>query len=353
MLENIVRHIELGETPLQAAIKGIAREIGFTIISMTVSLTAVFIPVLFMSGIVGRLLHEFAVTICAAILVSGLVSLTLTPMLCSRYLRHSPSRSEHGRDSSAPSSTFSRRCCRLRGKPCAWSPWRTAHWSSSASSLTVVLSGMLVLSLWYPRDFLPSGDSGQITASPKARRTPPSRHGRDISAPLRRSSRKDPNIRSFMSSVGAGGSRPTSNTGSLNLILKPRSERELSADEIIQHCAPSSPPSRASRFTCRTRRRSALAVRSTAAQYQYTLQSTDLTELYQWTDILLDREFASCPASSTSPATSTTRARSSRSTSTATRSPLRADLRPGRGRAAKRLQRVRFRRSTARPASIK
>ena len=84
-LENIIRHIELGETPLHAAIIG-SREIGFTIISMTISLTAVFIPVLFMSGIVGRLLHEFAVTICAAILFSGIVSLTLTPMLCSRCL---------------------------------------------------------------------------------------------------------------------------------------------------------------------------------------------------------------------------------------------------------------------------
>jgi len=87
MLENIVRHVEAGEPPFQAAIKG-AQEIGFTIISMTISLIAVFIPVLFMQGIVGRLLHEFAVTICVAILVSGFVSLTLTPMLCSRYIRH-------------------------------------------------------------------------------------------------------------------------------------------------------------------------------------------------------------------------------------------------------------------------
>ncbi len=95
ILENIVRHIELGETPLEASIKG-SREIGFTILSMTISLIAVFIPVLFMSGIVGRLLHEFAVTICVAILVSGIVSLTLTPMLCSRYLRRSEPE-EHGR----------------------------------------------------------------------------------------------------------------------------------------------------------------------------------------------------------------------------------------------------------------
>ena len=96
MLENIVRHIEAGEEPFEAAIKG-SREIGFTIVSMTLSLMAVFIPVLFMGGIVGRLLHEFAVTICAAILVSGLVSLTLTPMLCSRYLRHdAPERARPG-----------------------------------------------------------------------------------------------------------------------------------------------------------------------------------------------------------------------------------------------------------------
>src|SRR5467141_87482 len=95
MLENIVRHMEMGEAPLVAALNG-SKEIGFTILSMTLSLAAVFIPILFMGGLVGRLLHEFAVTIGTAILVSGFVSLTLTPMLCSRFLRHQE-RSEHGR----------------------------------------------------------------------------------------------------------------------------------------------------------------------------------------------------------------------------------------------------------------
>src|SRR5205823_14190526 len=104
MLENIVRHMEMGEPPMQAAFSG-AREIGFTIISMTLSLAAVFIPVLFMGGILGRLLHEFAVTISAAILVSGFVSLTLTPMLCSRFLRQQDAQ-RHGRMYNASERVF-------------------------------------------------------------------------------------------------------------------------------------------------------------------------------------------------------------------------------------------------------
>jgi HAE1 family hydrophobic/amphiphilic exporter-1 len=125
MLENIVRHVEQGETPFEAAIKG-AREIGFTIISMTVSLVAVFIPVLFMRGIVGRLLHEFAVTICVAILVSGLVSLTLTPMLCSRYITHAEPGSAWPH-SSRPSSAFLPPCSPPTSGPSGW-PWLTRGW---------------------------------------------------------------------------------------------------------------------------------------------------------------------------------------------------------------------------------
>ena len=125
MLENIVRHIEAGETPCEAAIKG-AREIGFTIISMTLSLMAVFIPVMFMGGIVGRLLHEFAVTICAAILVSGIVSLTLTPMLCSRYLRHAEHRRARPRVP-WPSSASSPPCWPATRN--RWpGPWRGRDW---------------------------------------------------------------------------------------------------------------------------------------------------------------------------------------------------------------------------------
>ena len=283
MLENIVRHIELGETPLQAAIKG-SREIGFTIVSMTVSLTAVFIPVMFMSGIVGRLLHEFAVTICASILVSGIVSLTLTPMLCSRYLKHAANE-KHGRVFRAFERFFEllltgyERSLRL-----AMAHPRLVIFGFV---LSVVFSGLLFVQI--PKGFLPSGDSGQITASTEG--------AQDISfAGMVEKQRavaaivaQDPNVRSFMSSVGATNARPTLNTGSLNLILKPRHERELSADEIIQQLRPKLAAVPGIRVYMQNPPAIRIGGQVTAAQYQYTLQSTDLEELYQWTNTLLGR----------------------------------------------------------------
>ena len=281
MLENIIRHVELGETPLQAAIKG-SREIGFTIISMTVSLIAVFIPVLFMGGIVGRLLHEFAVTICAAILVSGVVSLTLTPMLCSRYLRHAKPE-EHGRAFRLFERFFDALLAAYdRTLRLAMAHPRTVLAGFLA---TVVFSAMLFSSI--PKGFLPSGDSGQITASTEG--------AQDISfaAMVERQRAvaaiiaQDPNIRSFMSSVGGGGPRATGNTGSLNLMLKPRSERALSADEIIQQLRPKLAAIPGIKVYMRNPPAIRIGGQQTSSLYQYTLQSTDLKELYHWTDVLL------------------------------------------------------------------
>jgi HAE1 family hydrophobic/amphiphilic exporter-1 len=283
MLENIVRHIEEGEEPLQAAIKG-SKEIGFTIISMTISLIAVFIPVLFMSGIVGRLLHEFAVTICAAILVSGIVSLTLTPMLCSRYLKHAEPE-EHGRIFRAFESFFD---ALLAGYE------RSLTWAMARPRL--VMSGFLatlvltvVVFSMVPKDFLPSGDSGQLIAftegAQDASFTSMVEHQRAVAAIVA----QDPNIRSFMSSVGAGGIRPTSNTGTVFMILKPRDERKLSADEIIQQLRPKLATVPGIKVYMQNPPVIRIGGQLTAAQYQYTLQDTDLDELYHWTDTLLGR----------------------------------------------------------------
>ncbi len=283
MLENIVRHIELGETPLQAAIKG-SREIGFTIISMTISLVAVFIPVLFMSGIVGRLLHEFAVTICAAILVSGLVSLTLTPMLCSRYLKHSAPRA-HGRVFRAFEHFFESLLAAY-GKSLSRA---MAHPRLVITGFiaTVLLSGMFFTLV--PKDFIPSGDIGQIAAVTEGAQDASFEsmiaHQRAVADIIA----KDPNVRSFMSVVGAGGSRPTSNTGFLNMILKPRDERTLSADEIIQQLRPKLAAVPGIKVYMRNPPVINIGGQVTSAQYQYTLQSTDLPELYQWTETLLGK----------------------------------------------------------------
>lgn len=283
MLENIVRHIELGETPLQAAIKG-SREIGFTIISMTVSLIAVFIPVLFMSGIVGRLLHEFAVTICAAILVSGIVSLTLTPMLCSRYLRHADAE-EHGRVFRAFESFFAALLAGYQ-KTLSWAMARP-RLVIAGFAATIVLSGVLFIMV--PKDFIPSGDSGRIIAftegAQDASFASMVEHQRAVAAIVA----QDPNIRSFMSSVGGGGIRPTSNTGTIFMILKPRDERQLTPDEIIEELRPKLGAVPGIKVYMQNPPVIRIGGQITAAQYQYTLQSTDLAELYQWTDTLLGK----------------------------------------------------------------
>jgi HAE1 family hydrophobic/amphiphilic exporter-1 len=283
MLENIVRHIELGETPLQAAIKG-SREIGFTIISMTISLTAVFIPVLFMSGIVGRLLHEFAVTICAAILVSGIVSLTLTPMLCSRYLRHSESK-DHGPIFRAFERFFEALLAAYKKSlDLAMAHPRTIL---GGFFVTVVLSAVCFSLV--PKDFIPSGDIGQITATTEGAQDASFAsmvaHQRAVAAIIA----EDPNIRSFMSTVGATNTRPTSNSGFISMMLKPHDERSLTPDEIIQQLRPKLAAVPGIKVYMQNPPVIRIGGQVTAAQYQYTLQSTDLSELYQWTETLLGR----------------------------------------------------------------
>ncbi len=231
VLENIVRHMEMGEGVLEAALNG-SREIGFTIVSMTVSLAAVFIPVLFMGGILGRLLHEFAVTIGMAVLVSGFVSLTLTPMLSSRFLRP-PSAIKHGR-LYAVSERFFKGMLHVY----EWSLQRVLNHRLT----TLVIAGLLLLATGYlfmimPKGFLPSEDTDQIFGFTEAAQgisfEAMVRHQRALAALVQ----QEPNVDSFMSSVGSfsGGA---SNTGRIFIRLKPRSQRQLSVDEIIQELRP-------------------------------------------------------------------------------------------------------------------
>jgi len=283
MLENIVRHVEAGEEPFQAAIRG-AREIGFTIISMTLSLTAVFIPVLFMSGIVGRLLHEFAVTICAAILVSGFVSLTLTPMLCSRYLRHAPAE-QHGRVFLA----FERFFDAMQDGYRRTLAVAMAHprWVLASFVLTLAVTAAAFMAV--PKDFLPSGDTGQIIASTEG--------PQDVSfAGMVQRQRavaeilaQDPAVRTLASFVGATGPRPTTNSGTLVINLKPQGERTERPDEIIARLRPKLAAVPGIRVFMQNPPPIRIGGQVTSAQFQYTLQDTDLAELYHWNDVLLDK----------------------------------------------------------------
>ncbi|MEH2334794.1 efflux RND transporter permease subunit [Nostoc sp.] len=235
MLENIVRHMEMGERPLEAALNG-SREIGFTILSMTLSLVAVFIPMLFMSEVLGRLFHEFAVTIAVAILVSGFVSLSLTPMLCSRFLRP-VDHAHQSRLYQASEYVFDR----LLGLY-DWSLKKVLKYHRTTMILSVFLFAVTVgLLVIVPKGFIPSQDTGQITGITQAAQDASFdnlvQHQQTVASLIR----QDPNVDAVNSNIGAGasasgsGAAVAANSGSLFIRLKPRSQRQLGADEIIQN----------------------------------------------------------------------------------------------------------------------
>jgi HAE1 family hydrophobic/amphiphilic exporter-1 len=276
MLENIVRHMEMGERPFEAALNG-AKEIGFTILSMTISLAAVFIPVLFMGGILGRLLHEFAMTIGAAILVSGFVSLTLTPMLCSRYLRP-PAEEKHGR--------FYNVMERFFGGMLNTYDW-TLKRVMKHHALTTLVSALVFAATIYmftkiPMGFIPSEDTNQIYGSTEAAQDVSFdgmvRHQRQAAEIIS----KDPNVEAFSSSVGAGGPNSTGNAGRFYIRLKPRSQRKLSSDQVIQELRPKLAAIPGINAYLQNPPSIRLGGSFSKSLYQFTLQDSDIKELYEW-----------------------------------------------------------------------
>ena len=291
MLENIMRHLEQGASPWEAALKG-SREIGFTILSMTLSLVAVFIPLLFMGGIMGRLLHEFSMTICAAILMSGVVSLTLTPMLCSRLLRHHPSASPGGGEITIIERLFSgleRGFTALLGGYQRSLMVALRHRRGVLASLFLTMLGAVYLYVLLPRDFIPTGDTGGIvvfTEGPEdASFAYMVAHQRAVAEIVE----KEPSVQSYMSFVGPGGPKSTGNSGRLFMRLKPLEDREESAETIMRALR--------QKLTVVTGLKSFLQIpppiriggQLTSAQYQYALQHTDLDELYTWTDRFVEQ----------------------------------------------------------------
>jgi HAE1 family hydrophobic/amphiphilic exporter-1 len=282
MLENIMRHIEMGEAPYEAAIKG-ATEIGFTIFSMTLSLVAVFIPVMFMGGIVGRLFHEFAVVISVSILISGFVSITLTPMLCSRFVKaHAHDKRSRvviwfDRGFGAVSDGYTRTL--------AWC-MRHPRMVLLVFALSLVATGVLFVVT--PKDFIPAGDSGQLRVTTEG---PTDISFTAMSARqqvLAKIAKDDPNIEAVMSSVGAGGARATVNAGSLLLRLKdPAARGHTTPDEIIQSLRHRFADVPGIRAYIQNPPAIQVGGRQSKAQYQYTVQSTDLQALYAWSGKLV------------------------------------------------------------------
>jgi hydrophobic/amphiphilic exporter-1 (mainly G- bacteria), HAE1 family len=280
MLENIVRHIEAGEAPFEAALKG-SREIGFTIISMTLSLAAVFIPVLFMGGLLGRLLHEFAVTIATAVLVSGFVSLTLTPMLCSRFIKPA-SQVSHHRVYLASQRVFDGLLRLYEGT--LRSVLR--HRLATLMITTAILGATLWLFAKVPKGFFPSEDIGQIFCMTEASQDISFEAMRDHQLALNAIASTVPELTNFTSSIGAGGASLAGNSGRLILRLLPRHARKRHVEEIIQDLRPKFAAVPGIRVFMQNPPLIRIGGMVSKNLYQYTLQGPDLQELYQWAPVL-------------------------------------------------------------------
>ena len=284
VLENIVRHIERGEPVMQAALRG-SREISFTVLSMTISLVAVFIPVLFLGGLIGRLFQEFAVTIGVAILVSGFVSLTLTPMLCSRWLKPHDANEQHGRWYRAIESAWE--------KSHSWYQ-RSLNWTMEHRGLMLafgaaILIGTVLLGRVVPKGFIPSEDQSQLYVTTEAAEGTSYdamvKHQMQASAIVQ----EDSNVDGFMSAVGGGGGSNAVNQGRLILHLKPRDQRDLSADEVARSLTRKLAAVPGLRAFVQNPPVINIGGRRSKSLYQFTLQSSDIEALYDGAAALQQR----------------------------------------------------------------
>ncbi len=278
MLENIVRHMEMGKPPMQAALDG-SKEISFTIVAMTASLTAVFIPVLFMGGIVGRLLHEFAVTIGVAILVSGFVSISLTPMLCSRFLK-SPHDIRHGRVYNAIEAMFNL-WLRIYDVTLA----NTLRFRAVMMLVSIALiGGTVYLFQVTPKGFLPNEDQGRLQISTEGIQGIGFNDMVDHQRQVMDIALKEPDIFNFTSMVGQGPGGPVAmNTGRLTPDLVPRNQRTRSVEQVIADLRPKMAKIPGLRVFMSVPPPINLGGQQGArSPYQFTLQDTDAEELYLW-----------------------------------------------------------------------
>jgi multidrug efflux pump len=277
MIENIVRFIEEGDSPLEAALKG-SEQIGFTIVSLTISLIAVLIPLLFMGDVVGRLFREFAITLSVTILVSAVVSLTLTPMMCSRFLRHTPE-AQQGRFYQASERVFND-IIEFYG--------RTLRWVLKHQTATLlVAAGTLVLTIWLyvivPKGFFPGQDTGIIQGISEAPQT--------ISFPemarrqqlLAQAILADTAVESLSSFIGVDGTNTTLNSGRIQINLKPLEQRKISASEVIRRLQPKLAEIDGITLYMQPIQDLTVEDRVSRTQYQYTLEDPDQSELNRWT----------------------------------------------------------------------
>ncbi len=279
MLENISRHMELGKSRLQATLDG-SKEVSFTILSMTISLAAVFIPVMFMGGILGRLLHEFAVTIIVAVLISGFVSLTLTPMMCSRILR-SEHAVRHGRLFRLSESVFEG----TKGayaKSLAWA-LRHARFIMAVFLAVIVATGVLYARM--PKGFLPSEDSGQMFCFIEAPQDISFEAMKEHLRTVLEIVRADPNVEGVMGFIGSTSFNPGINIARMTITLKPR-DRRKPVEEVLRGLRPKVANLMGIKVFLQNIPTIRIGGQLTKSPYQYVVQDTSTDELYHWVPII-------------------------------------------------------------------
>ena len=281
VVENIHRHVERGESPMAAALKG-SREIGFTVLSISFSLIAVFIPLLLMGGIIGRLFREFALTVTASILVSALVSLTLAPMMCSRFMHHETD--THGRIYRAIEAGFDALLSGYR---------RTLdivlrHQAITLGVFFCTLALTVALAIEIPKGFFPTQDTGIISGlSEAAQGASPDEMVR-LQQELGEVLLSDPDVEGFGSQIGGGGANAP-NTGRFFIVLKPRDERKLVATQIIDRLRPELAKIQGVNLYLQPSQDITIGGRVSRAQFQYTLQSSNMAELSGFSQTMLER----------------------------------------------------------------
>ena len=279
MIENIVRYIEAGEPPLQAALKG-AGQIGFTIISITFSLIAVFIPLIFMGGIIGRLFHEFAMTVTAAVLVSALVSLTLTPVMCSLFLTRERE-DEGGWFYHAAGRAFDR----LRDGYDRGLRWVFRHQFLMLLATLALIVATGVLYVVVPKGFFPQQDTGFIFGFADSRQDNSFQGMAAIARQIIDKVKQDPAVYRVVGFVGATGGNATENTGRFFIQLKPFDQRDKTADQVIRRLRPVVAQVQGVKFFMQAGQDINVGGRLSRTQYQYTLTDTDSRELNHWAPI--------------------------------------------------------------------
>jgi multidrug efflux pump len=276
MIENIARYIEQGVAPLEAALKG-SEQIGFTILSLTVSLIAVLIPLLFMGDVVGRLFREFAVTLSVAILISAVVSLTLTPMMCARLLRHKPE-SERGWFYRTSENAF-QGIIRFYGKTLGWV---LRHQTATAVVAAAVLGLTIYLYYVVPKGFFPVQDTGVILGISETPQTASFGEMAEKQQALAAAILQDPAVASLSSFIGVDGTNATINTGRIQINLKPIEERRITASEVLRRIEAHVAEMQGVRFFMQPVQDLTVEDRVSRTQFQYSLEGSDARELAEW-----------------------------------------------------------------------